>query len=418
MTAPAAPAQSHFAMSRFEFVAMMAMLMALQALAIDSMLPALGEIAHDLGVSDPNHRQLVVGLYLLAAGVFSLVPGTLADRFGRRPIVLGGLAIYVVFALACAFAPGFKALLAMRVLQAVGSSALAVVPSAIVRDRFSGDAMAKLNSTVAMMFMVVPVLAPTMGQAVLGVAGWPWIFAVLGIMGTLMAGWVGLRLPETLTPDAPRSAGFGELVRNMGTALTNRESIGYVLGGALVMGGTFSFINSAEQLISEHFGMGDAFPLVFAACAATMIISNLTNSHIVERFGARRVSHTALLAYIGVAALQVVFALDPHQTIWQFLPVMAANMCLLGFLGANFGSISLQPFTRIAGAAASVQAFLKMVLSALLGMLVGQLYDGTARPLAFALLTFAVLSLGCVLFSERGRLFRRVWPRGVPRPAH
>jgi DHA1 family bicyclomycin/chloramphenicol resistance-like MFS transporter len=417
MTAPAVPAQPHFAMSRFEFVAMMAMLMALQALAIDAMLPALGEIARDLGVSDPNHRQLVVGVYLLAAGVFSLVPGTLADRFGRRPILLGGLAIYVVFALACAFAPGFNTLLTMRVLQAVGSSALAVVPSAIVRDRFAGDAMAKLNSTVAMMFMVVPVLAPTMGQAVLGVAGWPWIFAVLAIMGTIMAGWVGLRLPETLTADAPRSAGIGELVRNMGTALTNRESIGYVIGGALVMGGTFSFINSAEQLISEHFGMGDAFPLVFAACAATMIISNLTNSRIVERFGARRVSHTALIVYICVAALQVILALDPHQTIWQFLPVMAANMCLLGFLGANFGSIALQPFARIAGAAASVQAFLKMVLSALLGMMVGQLYDGTARPLAFALLGFALLSLACVLFSERGRLFRRVWPRGVPRPA-
>lgn len=402
-------------MSRKEFVAMMAMLMALQALAIDSMLPALGTIARDLGVTDPNRRQLVIGVYLLGAGIFSLVPGSLADRFGRRPVLLGGLGIYVTFALACAVAPEFNTLLGMRMLQAIGSSALAVIPSAIVRDRFSGDQMARLNSTIAMMFMVVPVLAPSLGQAVLGVAGWEWIFVLLAVMATIMAGWVTIRLPETLKPEHRQTVRIWTILGNMGTALTNRESIGYVIGSAMVMGGTFGFINTSEQLISEHFGAGSMFPVLFAACAVTMIISNLTNSRIVERFGARRVSHTALLAFIAVAGLQVYLATRPDQTIWQFLPVMAANMCLLGFMNANFGSISLQPFARIAGAAASLQAFVKIVVSALLGILVGQLYDGTARPLALALLSFGILSLLAVLFSERGKLFRRVLPPGSPR---
>lgn len=394
---------------------MMAMLMALQALAIDSMLPALGVIARDLGVTDPNRRQLVVGVYLLGAGIFSLVPGTLADRYGRRPVLLGGLGIYIVFALACALAPEFNTLLGMRILQAIGSAALIVVPSAIVRDCYSGDQMAKLNSTIAMMFMVVPVLAPSLGQVVLGFAGWRWIFALLAGLAAIMVCWAGVRLPETLRPEYRQRVELGAVLSNMGSALTNRESIGYVIGSALVMGGMFGFINTAEQLISEHFGAGPIFPLLFAACAATMIVSNLTNSQIVERFGARRVSHTALLAFIAVAGLQVYLATRPDQTIWQFLPVMAANMCLLGFLGANFGSISLQPFARIAGAAASLQAFVKMVISALLGIVVGQLYDGTARPLALALLSFGVLSLIAVLYSERGRLFRRILPPGSPR---
>lgn len=406
-----------FSLGRFEFVAMMAMLMALQALAINSMLPALGAIASDLNVSDPNSRQLVVGVYLLGSGVFSLIPGSLADRFGRRRVLLGGLAIYIVFALACAVAPEFNVLIGTRVLQAIGSAALAVIPSAIVRDRYSGDMMARMNSTVAMMFMIVPVIAPTIGQLVLLFAGWRWIFAFLAIMATIMTAWVGLRLPETLHPEYRQPIRIGSILGNMKIALLNRESIGYVIGSALVMGGTFGFINSAEQLLSEHFGAGRLFPVLFAACAATMIVSNLTNSHIVERFGARRVSHTALLIFIAVAGLQVFLATRENQTVWQFLPVMAANMCLLGFMGANFGSISLQPFARIAGAAASVQAFVKMVVSALLEIIVGQLYDGTARPLAIALLVFGVLSLLAVLYSERGQLFRRLYPPGSERPS-
>lgn len=395
---------------------MMAMLMALQALAIDSMLPALPAIAVELGVTDANDRQLVVGTYLLGSGLFSLVPGALADRFGRKTIVLAGLGIYAFFAVACSLATEFNTLLALRILQAFGSSALSVVPSAIVRDRYSGDAMARLNSTISMVFMVVPVLAPAVGQGVLLFAGWQWIFALLAVMATVIGTWIVLRLPETLHPEHRQTVKIGNIVGNMRTALLTRSSIGYVVASALVMGGTFSFINTAEQLISEHFGMGEAFPLVFAACAATMILSNLTNARIVERFGARRVSHTALLVYIAAAGLQVMLALSPHQTIWQFVPVMAINMALIGFLGANFGSIALQPFARIAGAAASLQAFIKTVLAAMLGILVGQLYDGTALPLALALLLFGLLSLGCVLFSERGRLFRRVHPPGTPRP--
>jgi len=415
---PHAPsAQPRFALSRGEFVAMMALMMALQALAIDSMLPALPAIAGDLSVGDPNDRQLVVGVYLLGSGLFSLIPGTLADRFGRKTIVLAGLGIYAVFALACSLVNEFNSLLVLRILQAFGSSALSVVPSAIVRDRHSGDAMARLNSTISMVVMIVPVLAPTVGQGVLLVAGWRWIFALLAVMALAMAAWVTLRLPETLNPEHRQTIRIGNVLTNMRTALLTRESIGYVVASALIMGGTFSFINSAEQLISEHFGMGAAFPLVFAACAATMILSNLTNARIVERFGARRVSHTALLVYISAAGLQVFLATREHQTIWQFVPVMAVNMALMGFLGANFASIALQPFGRIAGAAASVQAFIKMVVSATLGILVGQLYDGTARPLALALLLFGLLSLLCVLFSERGVLFRRLYPPGTPRPA-
>lgn len=167
----------------------------------------------------------------------------------------------------------------------------------------------------------------------------------------------------------------------------------------------FGFINSSQQLIGEAFGAGDSFPLIFAICAGCMAVANWSNSRIVERFGARRVSHAALFAFIAVAAAQLWFASQPEETLWTFVPLMAANMSLLGFIGANFGSIAMQPFRHIAGAASSAQGFLRMTSGAALGAFIGYSYDGTARPLAIALLATAVLSLVFVLLSERWKLF-------------
>ncbi|MET0179360.1 MAG: Bcr/CflA subfamily drug resistance transporter, partial [Novosphingobium sp.] len=157
------------------------------------------------------------------------------------------------------------------------------------------------------------------------------------------------------------------------------------------------------------------FPLVFGGMALFMAAANFTNSRIVERFGARRVSHTAMLVYVVVAGLMLVVANLPEQRLWQFVPVMTAAMCVMGFVGANFGSIALQPFARTAGAASSAQAFVRMVMASLIGAAVGQAYDGTARPLALAMVGAALLSVAAVLYSERGRLFRRVLPKGAAR---
>ncbi len=383
----ASPSAPGVSLGEREFVALMAMIMALQALCIDAMLPALGIMAQDLGVRDPNDRQLVVGVYLIAAGIGALFPGALADRFGRRPVLFVSLAAYVTLTVACALVTDFTALLVLRALQAITSAGLSVLPTAIIRDRFSGDRMARAQSTVAVIFMIVPMAAPSFGQAVLAVASWRWIFGGMALLGVAVWIWAWIRLPETLDPANRQSIAPRVIAANMWEAATNRAAMGYVIGASLLVAGLFGYINSAQQLVAEHFGAGEAFPLFFAAMAGGMALANFTNSRIVERFGARRVSHTALLAFILVSAVQVWLAHLPHQTLWQFVPVMALNMCLVGFMGANFGSIALQPFARIAGAASSFQMFMRMVVAASLGALIGQAYDGTARPLAWSLLT-------------------------------
>jgi DHA1 family bicyclomycin/chloramphenicol resistance-like MFS transporter len=399
-----------------EFIALMAMMMALQALCIDAMLPALGEIARDLDVADPNRRQLVVGVFLFAAGFGSLIPGALADRYGRRPVLMVSFAAYGLLALGCALVTDFMTLLVLRAVQAIASAGLSVLPGAIIRDRFGGDRMARMMSTISVVFMLVPMIAPSYGQAVMLVAGWRWIFGGMAVMAAVIAVWAWLRLPETLNPEFRQPIAPAAIARNMAHAATNRAAMGYVLGGALLSGALFGYINSAQQLIAEHFGAGSQFPLLFALMAGSMAVANFSNSRIVERFGARRVSHAALLGFIMVSAAQVWQAFAGGETLWRFLPLMGLNLCLMGFIGANFGSIALQPFARTAGAASSFQAFTRMAMGSLLGGLIGQAFDGSARPLALALLACGVLALGLVLISENGRLFRRLNPPGMARP--
>jgi len=402
--------------SEIELVIMMALTQALMALAIDTMLPALGDIARDMTVPDPNRRQLVIGIYLLGSGIGSLLPGAVADRYGRRRVLLSCISGYVLLSMACALTTSFAMLLAVRMVQGMICAGLTVLPSAIIRDRFDGDRMAKLQSLISVISLTVPMLAPALGQAILLFAGWRWIFGMMAVLGACMTVWVLIRLPETLNPAYRQRIHIAAISSNMWATLINRASIGYVLGSACVMGVMFGYIQSSQQLLGEHFGAGHRYPLFFGCMALAMAVANFGNAGIVERFGARRVSHTALLLYIATALLQFRLAASGHETLWQFVPLMTFTMMLIGFMGANFGSISLQPFARIAGAAASVQSFLRLILASLFGVLIGQAYDQTALPIAEALVMAGIVTLALVLFSENGRLFRRLHPKGAPRP--
>ena len=394
-----------------EFVVMMAMIQALQAVAIDAMLPALGTMSAEFGVGDANQRQLVIGLFLLFSGLGSLVPGTLADRFGRKPVLLACLGGYLVCTLAAALATRFTLLLVARAATGLASAGLTVIPPAIIRDRHEGDRMARMQSMVSMTFMIVPMAAPALGQAVLLFAGWRWIFGIMAVMALAVTAWIVLRLPETLDPAHRQPLHPGRVLHNTIATVTTRAAAGYIFAMALVQGALFGYINSSQQLVAEHFGAGARFPLVFGGMALFMAGTNFVNARIVMRFGARRVSHSAVLGYIAVSALQLWLATRPGETLAVFVPVMTLNMCLMSFIGANFGAIALQPFARNAGAAASSQAFVRMIIGSAIGTFVGQAYDGTARPLALMLLVAGSGALALVLYSEHGRLFRRFNPR-------
>lgn len=388
-----------------ELVVLMASLMSLQAFGIDAMLPALGVMADELGAAG-NDRQYVISSYFLGAGLGAFFPGAFADKFGRRPVLFVALASYITLALACAAVTDFWWLIGLRFIQGVACAGLSVVPAAIVRDHVGGDRMARLMSLIMMVFLIVPIIAPAIGQLILMVADWRAIFVGMAVMGLAVGLWVWLRLPETLTEANEQDIRPITILRNMKEALAKRESVGYVIGSALVFGSLFGFLNSSQQLIAESFGAGDYFAVIFGASIVGMVLANFLNSRIVEKYGARRVGHAALIGFLIVSLVQLWSASSGEQTLWEFVPLLSLSMAMLGFVGANFSSVAMQPFQHIAGAASSIQTSIRMTTGAVMGALIGQSYDGTAGPLAAAMVVCSCLGLVCILFSERGKLFR------------
>jgi MFS transporter, DHA1 family, multidrug resistance protein len=395
-----------------ETTVMMAMLMALNAMAIDTMLPALPAMARDLDIAVSNHRQYIIGIYLLGTAIGSLFYGPLADRFGRKPVLRWALVAYVLLALGGALVNGFEIMLALRLGHGFAGAALGVVVTAIIRDLFVGDAMARRMSSIFLVFMVVPVIAPSVGALIAGALGWRAIFVVMALLGLIMMAWIR-RLPETLDPSDVRPLDLGTMAAGWLAVSTHRRAAGYMIAAGVMQGALYGYLNSSEQLIGEVFGARDAFPLVFALIAIGIAVANFSNSRIVERFGARRVSQTALFAFLSFALLQIWAAESGRETLALFTLLLTFNVGLIGFVGSNFGAIAMEDFGRMAGVASSYQSFARGLIAAIVGAWIGQQYDGTTLPLAFAFTGAACVGIVLILWAERGKLFTR--PGTAPR---
>jgi MFS transporter, DHA1 family, multidrug resistance protein len=381
-----------------EFIALVAGLIAINAFAIDIMLPGLQQIGESLGEGDSNRRQLVIPAYMLGFGVLQLVFGPLADRFGRRKPLLFGIAVYAIAALAANFVTDFNALLVLRVLQGAGAAASAVIAVALVRDIFVGDAMAKTLSLVFMVMMVSPVLAPSLGQFLLTVMNWQGLFAFMAGLGALVMLWVFLRLPETLKPENQRAFTFSSIVDGFAIVFGNRVSLSYILATALIFGALIGFLTSSQQIYVEHFKMGAWFPVFFAVGGICSALGGFLNSQIVTRYGMARLSHGALLMFVGLSVLMLLLGYFNLINVWLFLALSCLLFSTFSLIMSNFGALAMMPLGEVAGTAASTQGFLQMIIGAALGAMIGQFYNGTIVPLAFG---FVILStLAAVLIKS------------------
>lgn len=390
-----------------EFVCLVAGLMATNALSIDPMLPALPAIGESLRVLDENARQWVITAYFMGLGLGSLFYGSISDHYGRRPVLIATLSLLLVATLFCAVAPTFTILLAGRAAAGFFAASSRVLAASIVRDRFHGDGMARVMSLVFVTFMIVPVLAPSFGQLVLLFAPWRWIFGILFIVSAAMLAWVAFRLPETLEPEHRVPFRPGDVGSTLRTVVTHRNAMGHMLASGVVMGSLLGFITSSQQIFFDVFHAPNAFPLAFAGIAGSMAVGSYFNSRLVERFGARRLSQTSLMMMILLSLIHSLVAWNGWETMASFIALQAMTMLSFAFTGANFNAISMEPFRRGAGLAASFQAGLTTILSATLGALTGALFNGTTLPMTLGFLSYGCLALLIVAWAEHWRLFSR-----------
>lgn len=388
-----------------EFVALIAALMAMGAMAIDSMLPALPAIGEMLGATG-NDRQWVVTAFVLGLGIGQIGYGTLADRFGRRPVLLWATAAFVVTSLVAAIARSFELLLIARALQGVASAGARVVAVSVVRDCYAGRTMARVMSLAFLVFLAVPMAAPALGQLVLAFASWRWIFGGLGIAGLLVTIWVVFRLPETIHPEDRRPITVSDTAQAFRQVLSDRNSVGYTVALSALSGGLFGFIASVQQIFFDIFHEPRLFPAVFASVAGAMAVASYTNSRIVERFGTRRVSHGALIGFLVVAVIHFGFAVTGHETMWSFAILQALMMGCFGLTVGNFGAMAMESLGHVAGTASSVQGCIQTVGGALIGFVIGQMFDATTIPLTGGFVLTALVALAAVFVTERGRLFQ------------
>ena len=402
-TLPAAPDTGP--MGTGEFIVMIAALMSLNALAIDVMLPALDDIAASLGVAHPNDQQLVIYAYIAGFGVPQLVWGPLTDRFGRRPVVMLALVGYALMSVACMFAPNFGVLLAVRFCQGVFSSACRVVAVSIVRDVFVGRGMAKIMSLVMTIFMVVPILAPLIGQVILLQAPWELIFGVLTLMSVVVLIWISFRLRETLPVEARRPINIMGTLSAYGEVFRSRVTFGYMAASGVIFGSLFAFIGSSEQVFTEVFGKHDTFVLWFAVVAITLAAANFANSRLVERFGMRRMSQAALIGFIAFGLILLILMLTFGPVFELFLPFFALMFGCFGMIGSNFNAMAMEPLGKIAGVGSAAYGFATTTVASAIGGVIGQRYDGSVIPLVVGFVVLGSVCMAIIAVTERGKFF-------------
>ncbi len=369
--------------------------MSLVALAIDSMLPALGTIANDLGARAPNDRQLVLTLFFGGLTAGQLVYGPLADAVGRKRAMVLGLSVLALGSLVCFFATSFPMVLAGRVVQGLGAAGPRIVALAVIRDLYAGREMARIMSFVTAVFILVPIVAPSMGQGVLLLGSWRAIFAVLGSASAIVLVWFLLRQEETLSPGRRTPLSARGVARVLLEILKTRQTIRYTVAAGLVFAALIAYLATAQQIFGEIYQLGTAFPLYFAALAASLGVASIVNGRLVIRFGMHALSGGALRVSVAVSAafLGIALATGGHPPLWAFMSYMLVVFFCNGLLFGNFNALAMEPLGHVAGSAASVVGSLTSLVSTAIGTPIGRAYDGTVVPLVAGLFLMTLAAL-------------------------
>ena len=388
-------------MSSKEFTIFVATLMAIVALSIDALLPALGLITQELGVVNANQTQLVISMLFLGMALGQLICGPLSDALGRKPVLYSGLVVYLFGTVICFFSRDITVLLVGRFIQGLGCAGPYVSAVSLVRDKFAGRGMAKIMSLVMMIFVLVPAFAPILGQAILFVSPWRGVFAVYLCYALLIVAWIYIRLPETLPKEQRIPFSVDGFIAGFKEVVTNRVTISVTLGMGLTFGGFIGYLNSSQQIFQVQFETGNMFSLYFGSLALALGAASMLNSRLVERLG---MYHLASQAYLVIVLTSIAFTVLQFYVdiqLWMFMAYMLILFFNLGMVFGNLNAMAMEPMGHLAGIAAAVIGSVSSMMSIVIGTTIGQLYNDTVMPLTVGFLLMSTLALMLLYYSQR-----------------
>lgn len=391
--------------SLMEFVVIISLMMSLSALSIDAMLPALPQIGADLNVLNANDRQLVVSSMYLGLAFGQLFFGPLSDKTGRKPAVYMGYSLYIIGAILSATAATFQMMLAGRVLQGLGMSAPRAVTMALVRDRYSGRAMARVMSFVMTVFILAPMVAPSLGQAVLFVASWRGIFIGYILIALVTAAWLALRIPETLSPEDRAPFSIRRITSATLEIVKNHTALGYTISAGLIGGAFLGYLNSSQQIFQELYALGDLFPIFFGIISFSIGGASFLNARLVMRFGMRFLVQWSLniIFGLGIVGIGIALYFGGQPPLWLFMTYIMLTFFSVGILFGNQNSLAMEPLGHLAGIGSAIVGSLSTFISMPIGTLIGQKYNNTIVPLVIGFVILAGLSILVVRWVESKR---------------
>lgn len=385
-----------------EFIALMALLTAMVALSIDAVLPALEPMAHDLSVVSRNDIQYVVGAFFIGTIFGQFIYGPVSDTIGRRKSLLSGIILFMIGSIICLIAPNLETMLIGRAMQGLGASGPRIMTMAMVRDKYTGREMARIMSIIMSCFILVPALAPSVGQLILMFASWHGIFILYMSYALIVFIWSYLRLDETLAPEKHRPFDLPDLYGALKEAATSRITLGYSLCSGVIFAMMLGYIHSAEQIYHEIFKVGDMFPVYFGMLALGLGAASFINSAMVRRYGMRNITMCALAAAILASFLNLVFTLYFGGNLLSFMMAAGIIFFCMGMTFGNVSTMALEPMGHIAGMASAFMASVSTLISLLIGGSIGQMYDGTILPLSVGYFALSTIALIMMFWIERG----------------
>ncbi len=377
--------------------------MSVVALSIDTLLPAISDIGASINSFDPADNQMLITMIFLGLGVGQLFFGPLSDAVGRKPVVYLGILVFVVASGICLAAPNLEWMIAGRILQGIGLSTARTISISIIRDMYKGDVMAKVMSFVTAFFILVPIVAPAIGKLILEWANWQAIFYIQLVFTVLVGVWFWKRQPETLRPEYKIPFTNHLFMDGLRELLRFKETVAFTIISGLVTGSFLVYLSASQHIFENQYGLKEVFPYIFAGLAISIGVSTFLNGTLVLRFGMRKLSLYALMAFCGIAGLYVaLFWGSPNNpSVFILVAFLSLQFFCLGFMWGNFRSIAMEPIGHIAGIGAAINGFFSTVIAIPIASVIGSFVEERVLPLFLGLAICGLFSLVIFLFVRK-----------------